>query len=409
MRKVIKLNIGLKQFSVFFGALCAICSMSPWFTWIYPIGLIVLFIFIILRIPFIPTVKFNNKDVIVLFFLVLFTASLTKLCFIDTYQNIVLIISSIIPLGIIILFSEEEKYLLLRYIIRIYSILLLISLIGFILKLIGLELPSSVLYNGNSVYLPFKNYYLFVINQDFGIFTRFASMMVEPGHVGMTCAFLLYINKYTLRSWENVVMTISLIWTFSLAGYAIYFVGICLHAILSTKNHIKTIAYIIFFCFIVGCASVAIYNSNNDSLLSAMIFARLESDGGKGIKGNNRNTPEFESFYDKFVDSENYYWGLDPDEFRNQFGGTPNSSYKNFIVERGIVSLILLLIWCIIYIKAYPSKLGFGLLLLFSMSFIQRPYFLWTIQSFVFVCGTSYFYSNKFTYSRQLLKLANNN
>ena len=55
--------------------------------------------------------------------------------------------------------------------------------------------------------------------------SRFQSIFLEPGYMASLLSFLLYAVKYNFKRWENVVILVAIIVSFSLAGYIITFTG----------------------------------------------------------------------------------------------------------------------------------------------------------------------------------------
>lgn len=391
----------LSNISVWIAVLISICSLYPWFTWYLPINVYLPLLFIISRLPIIiNTSIINHKILIVVFLYIVYAVVYCKFMIVEPRHNAIEFVLSIVPLGLIILFRNNELLIFYKRLIKIFSIVLLVSLLGFSLKTIGIELPFSILYHPNPWYNPYKNYYLFTVYNDYGLFTRFTSMMQEPGHIGMSCAILLYTTGYSLKRWYNIVMTVSLIWTFSLAGYVLYLIGGIIYIIAKHKSYVRQFLKILISISFLLPLVLFYYNYNKDSVVSSLVLSRFELDDKGGISGNNRNTEDFNMFYKTFLRSGESLLGMNYGEFTKKWGGTPNSSYKNFIMEKGIICTTLLVIFCLAYTQLFHTKIGYGLLILFVISFLQRPYFMWPIQSFTFIAMIRlwYYYNNKFKY-----------
>lgn len=391
----IKINNYLSNLSIWIAISVSICSIYPWFIWYLPVNIFLPLLFVTIRIIlYINHPHITKKQLASELSLFVFALVYCKFFIIEPRHNITEFILTIIPLSMMMLLRRTELKKFLYYLIISFSILLTISLIGFTLKTIGIELPYTLLTNPNPWYNPYKNYYLFTVYNDFGIFTRFTAMMQEPGHIGMACAIFLYITGYSLKKWYNIVMTISLVWTFSLAGYVLYVAGIVIQKILTNKNYIYSVIKISLFLLLLVLLTFFYYQTNRDSVISSLVLSRMEFDNSEGLSGNNRNTIDFEFEFSKFLKSNDALIGINYESFKKRWGGTGNSSYKNFILEKGLLSILLLLIFCIMYLKEYPSRIGAGLLILLTLSFIQRPYFLVPIQSFPFIASLYLFYYN---------------
>ena len=317
-----------------------------------------------------------------IFLLIPFAFCYIKPTLISFEESLRQFFSYIIILPFIIAFSEKEKNLFLKLLINSWCCITCISLIAFTINVFIYQLPHVTLIHPNGTYHSFTNYFFFVNQYELGFLTRFSGILAEPGHMGMVCAILLYINGYKLKNWQNVIMTIALIWSFSLAGYVLYFVGLLIHYLVTTKHLRKVLTSLTVGSILTITTTIIINTYYPESIISSLILSRLEFDSKGGIKGNNRNTSSFDNMYNNFLDSSESYFGIPPEEATRLLSGTPNSSYKVFIMQNGILGFICLWLFVIGFGFTYPSKLGFGFIVLIFISFLQRPYLLWEIESF---------------------------
>ena len=81
-------------------------------------------------------------------------------------------------------------------------------------------------------------------------------------------------------------------------------------------------------------------------------------------------------------------FGIGDEEFAERFG-SGNSSYKTFIVQNGIISLIFLFFLYCMLVRFYLSSIYVGLIILYIASFLQRPYALWEVELFLFMSAGS--------------------
>lgn len=362
----------------------AIVSMKPWFAWGLPFDTLLSILFILTRIPFIKK-EDSLKNILLVESFLIFSVFYIQLFQIPIKLSAIRIVVTILPICLFILTSAKEKYTFTRRLIKIYSIILFVSLIGFALKTVGVPLSYTLLSNPNPFYEPYKNYYFFTVYQDLDLFTRFTSIFSEPGHVGMISAILLYLNGFSLKNISNVIMTIALIWSFSLAGFLIYGVGLTLYLVLKSSHPLKSFMKVILGCGLVAGIAIATYSPSNDDMMTQLILKRLEFDSSKGLAGNNRNTGNFDNIYTNFTHNDKVIVGMGSEEYGRKFYGTANSSYKTFIMEYGWGATVFLLLFAFLCLKFYPSRLGFGLLILLIISFLQRPYFMWFIECFTYI------------------------
>lgn len=365
-----------------------IASLKPWFVWQSPHSVtIIMSIFVCLRALMVKP-RYSCAIVISVLGIAFFAGIYLQLFIIPIKKSLYETINLIIPLLFFSILESHEKTIFLERTVNVFSFILFLSLFFFLLHFY-IDLPYTIIQSNSDFYPPFKNYLFFVVagNNDLEWFTRFNSIYTEPGHVGTLCAILLYINGFSLKKWQNIIMTIALIWSFSLAGYVLYVIGILLYMLCVSKNVVFTSAKILGIGLILIICGMAFYSPSNDDIFSVKILSRLEYSDTEGISGNNRHTLTFEQFYEELMQSDQKYFGIGRVELARRFGETGNSSYKNYLVGNGYIGLLNLLFLGLILLYSYPSRKGLGLMLLFSISFIQRPFFLWHIQVFSYVAA----------------------
>ena len=130
-----------------------------------------------------------------------------------------------------------------------------------------------------------------------------------------------------------------------------------------------------------------------DNIFYELIFRRLEFDGGT-MAGDNRYTPVFEGYYELNMKNRQYLlFGMQNKFNINTFPG--NAGYKVYLIENGVIALAFLFLrYCAILYTQFSFR-GFALLILFSLSFLQRPYADWFVMYLLFVCALPYFITNK--------------
>jgi hypothetical protein len=391
----------ISTISIFFLFLLMLWSMGPWFAWNHTEIMITALSICFLLCRFVLFTKnyeidYSSITIIAFAFLVFFMVYLrfrTGIIGIINFIRIILVFTFVIMMGK----DETKKIVTLTTII--YSWIVGISLAAYLLVVFaGVELPYSIINISNdSYYPPFRNYRLFIMLTDRSVFfQRFQSVFTEPGHLGWISALLLYINKYEFKKKSVLVIFISLLMSLSLAGYVLLILGYLIKMIAKSKNFFGTILKI-FLVFAVLCGTgIYYYTKYPNSLFSGLILTRFELDEDRGVRGNNRTTGNFDYRYKtQFLTStENILWGKKMDEFEYMvnFGRGGNNSYKVFLYRYGSVSLIFLFFLYFSIVAIKPSRLGFGLLLLYCASFLQRTQ-LWDMQMFLFVGAIQYFYT----------------
>lgn len=376
-----------RKLYIYLFAFYLICSLNPWFVWYFPIKYLVFLLSLGCSILFILSNHANDKihkqNLIFLFFYLI----VINYCYI--YKVNISISTLVVSFSYVILFfiyqilTDDDKLKLKKIIINIFFYIILISLPFYILIVfLHFNLPHGTLYAPGDVYgFPFENYFFLIIgNSRF----RYQSIFTEPGHLGMILAFVLYMEKFDLKNKKNLLFLIASVFTFSLASYLLIIIGIVLFSFSKGKKIIKKIFILIIIMLSLFCIGVSFYKSHPKSLLSIMILSRLEFDSSKGISGNNRNSYFFEKEYKKITKKEKVF-GLEKSKLNKLIDGA-GTSYKIFIVQYGYIGIILLLfLFFPISMQNRNKKYGIGCFLLFLSSFLQRPYILWPIETFLFL------------------------
>lgn len=376
----------LSKASILISALIILYSSYPFFLWnLDTIKIILLFLFLSIR-TLLLTRKLSRLNSYAIYFCVILWLYLYVFHSVYITDIFTTIITRLLPVIFIILLSSDEKIQLVKYTTNIFAFIILLSLFFFLLWVIGIDMPHTRIEHSDSFYSHFQCYYFFITKVELGLFTRFQSVFTEPGHLGMFVSLLLYLNQYNWRKWQCWVFLISLLWSFSLAAYILFVAGFIMYNIFANNRIwqaiLKTFVGIFVFCIF----SVIYYSLQPNSVLSVLILSRLEIDKTRGIVGNNRNEESLERYYDRFEETTQYLYGIGVKKCDELFMSGGNSSYKIFILQYGFIGILLLLLWGIIVVYPTKSKLYWGLLILYCLSFWQRPYALWEIELFPFLC-----------------------
>ena len=350
-------------------------SMHAWFFWhtnsAY-IGLVVS-IFVCFYIIIEPVkLKFSYRKTIgVILLLLSYYIGYSK-----DFNTIVGMFFIIFPIIALIHIEDEEIHSgLLNFIANFFAILLPISLVVFWLSHAGLpvikEIPPPTFKYGSDF-----RCYIFAIQSNFyGI--RFSSIFLEPGHLGMILAYLLYALKFNLKDIRVIIIIVSIIFTISLAAYVLMILAFALTLYANKKLKIRyVVATILFFILLYIIAKN--YNDGRNYLNGAF-FKRLEFSEDKLIAGNNRTYGMFDDFYELAMEHKNLLlWGIGVDNFlllfeNADFGG---AGIKAFVLRQGLVALIFIFLgyifmgasiiakknrryligFIVLYINFYPQK-----------------------------------------------------
>ena len=417
MRFILKnISFNLSSISIFFLFLLMLWSMNPWFSWHYW-GIMVFFFtccFLLLRLALISN-KINNYSITVLS---LFAAAFAFLVYSMMYlrraegiPDIYIFIRTVLVFFLVISMHPKEQENIVTITTTAYALLVGISMFAYLLVVIGIELPYSIIDKPDDRYPPFLNFRLFIIGMHESVFLkRFQSVFTEPGHLSTISALFLYVNRYELKRKSVLIILISLLLSLSLSGYFLLFLGYFIQVLTRSKRLFKTVSIIVIVTVMLAGIGYFYYIVYPDSLFSSMILSRLEyylfSEGGPGFI-QDRTSKHFDYYYEtQFLKStEEVLWGKGP-EFGETYFKRMGMSYKVFLFRNGIITIILLFFLYLSIVSVKPTRQGFGLLFLYTVSFLQRTYALWEMQLFLFIGAIQYFYTesygNKECIERQL-------
>lgn len=357
-------------------SLLILFSNPMWFTWNYRIFYILFFsglliLFLLPRIRNNIRILYSQLVATFVFFLY-FCVFSSLLGGVQTYFFLSFSVVLLWPL-----IYENEKKFTLSYLTTFLTCLMLISFIPWFINTYLFSLPSFGTigyYESKGMDVVIQNYILFIqVEHDFLI--RFYSVFDEPGTIGTLIAFVLYGNKYNFKDKRNVVLLISAVFTFSLAFYILLGVGIVIQKV----KGLKTILLYGFLLTIVGISIV--YFLQNDATFNVTVLDRFNNIGDSM---ESRESRYLVVFYENFVNTQEFFYGKGRDfllEYGWMFTG---QSYKFFILEFGILGLLVLFLTYFSFIKVYNTY-TIGLLILFTISFIQRPFALLSWQILLFI------------------------
>lgn len=271
-----------------------------------------------------------------------------------------------IPLMVFSLVSDKiylESFRLFRKVMILISVIAIIIYIDFTFFHI---LPSkTVPFYGSEGY--YVNYYLSYISLgNDGI--RSCGFFNEPGYFGTILALLLLTDKINLRDKGNLFMIIAGITTWSMAFWALLFIGVFLYTLKNWKSRLLALGMI--FTFFVVVNSVKFSDPAINSLVE-----RFQYDYSKGsFKGDNRTTDDFNMFFQKFQDSGDVLLGNGTGYYASQkFEHV--ASYKTSILDWGYVGFFFTYVLLILlaFKAALNNRTAIVFVFCFAISIYQRP------------------------------------
>jgi hypothetical protein len=282
----------------------------------------------------------------------------------------------------VLIINDKVKFEIFKFITNSISILLGISLMGWVLYLVGIPLPYVAI---DSSYGPYLNYFFFIVYDEssyFSIIPRFSSIFLEPGYLGMITSLIIIAHQFRFNKISLKILFASTIFSFSLAAFLVLILSYIIYLSFSSNRFLLYLTLLIILLFSLYQISLE-YNSGENAIYN-YLFKRLEFSDGE-ISGYNRFSSDLEAYYYKFVRGDNLFFGIGEQEFRriNWDGG--NAGYKVFIIQYGILGTILVLFLYLFILLKYFSKVGALLFLAYSLIFLQAAYPLIEFQLLLFV------------------------
>lgn len=276
----------------------------------------------------------------------------------------------------------------LDIITNIVAIIILLSLPLWLFHVFIFELPSfgtlDISEMKGSHYV-FDNHFLFLIYNGFDYF-RFYSVFDEPGVLGTLSAFILFGNKYDMRKWQNIVIFLGGVFTYSLAFYILFLIGYFYFASSSLCKLLKSLLALILI------SSIVFFLLKDDVSFTLSIIERLQNFGLESI--DNRTGDEINEHLDAMYKSPVIVFGEGP-YFLKQHSDTVGASYKLFIIEYGLMGLLSLFLMYFSLVRIRTKDTIFCLIL-FVLSFFQRPYAFTSWQLVLFAAIQAKFYIGRF-------------
>ena len=363
------------NFFKYFLFFALIASFKAWFTW----NMKYLYIFLIgCCVGFFVTHKFffETKRNNIRWLIILYTAVyFGNLC--DGILATITPMIILFPFFFVVTLKAPQKEDLLSTIRVILSLLLTISLVGWISYYLGVSSSYTTIeygdYQGGAQYI-YENHYIYLINVtrlETELFPRFCFVFLEPGYLGCLLAMLLYIGNYKLDK-PNTVFYISLFFTFSLAGYILTLVGYFYYSYMKSK---KRILWLFTFVSLLSISiSFTLLYNKGDNYVNEMILLRLEYDEDTGIAGNNRSTYNTDKyFWGTFVNSSDLFFGQGRNALKRLHDA--DADWKVYVMQHGIIGTFLFLFFIF-----YPCLWNKNRTRVFMLSIIYFLIFVQTVH-----------------------------
>lgn len=274
-----------------------------------------------------------------------------------------LVVSLLLPL--ILINNSQSNARIIENFTKIYSILLIPSFIVYVMVIfLKIPIPYTITepLNALKTHSYFQYPFLVTIEPTYNLsYYRFMSWFDEPGVVGTISGCILLMKGLNWEKWETYPLIISGIFSFSLAFYILLLINVLLFN--SLRNKLPIIIGVICLMFIFY---------NND-FVNRLIFDRFAIEDGT-LAGNNRTTSQMDQFMKTYIYSDKVLFGYG--HHYSQIVNQGGSSYKNLIIDYGIIYFILLLSFTIV-ISVYilkDIKTILRYMIIWWAIIFQRPY-----------------------------------
>ncbi len=275
-------------------------------------------------------------------------------------------------------FSGKEMSTTLTYVTNTLALIICFSLPAWLIHTYILNFPLVSYLDlsemKGSIYL--MNNYVFFVTQKAYDYFRFYSVFDEPGVLGTLSALILLGNKYNFKNWQNFVILLGGIFTYSMAFYILSIIGYIYTNVKSFKKSITSIFFILIVIF------GTYHFLKDDTTFQASVVERFNSKGTERL--DNRTGFKATMYFNRHALDTNMIWGLG-DNLIRQKDLREGQSYVLFILEYGWLGLAILFIAYLSLLKKYTPDTLF-IVFWYSMSFLQRPKAFESWQIILFVC-----------------------
>ncbi len=303
----------------------------------------------------------------------------------------------------LMLFSLQDHISLQKiylYSKKIFAITLIPAIVIYLFVSVGISLPSVPLSSELREMATGYTYKLFMgvsvmMESSSGELPRLCGLFREPGFVGTLGALYLLGDRFALKKWENAVIFIACIFTFSVAFFLLLVLGLLLKKVVASNTKKGLVSGIVAVVLVVigYFAFLAIPFPASSPFAQVQERLVITEDG---LAGDNRMTEEYAvAAYENWAESgtKNVLFGYGEDN--RKVPGTNRSiwmkahSVKEYIFNFGVLSLVILCLSFIsITLVKYRSVKGIRkryiivLLLIFMISIYQR----YGVARFCYLC-----------------------
>lgn len=274
-----------------------------------------------------------------------------------------------------------EQLRIFNYIVTILTIVYILGLASYLLRLVGLNKQIGVAIAPNLWKEPYALFFGHAEEGSLNVY-RFSSIFDEAGVVGTINGLVLSAIGFSKLNVRSIVLLIAGLISFSLAFYIILFLNLLFYFNFKKVLLAFLLLFGVFFFF--------------RDKFDELIVSRLVIENGT-ISGDNRSSQDFDQYFKILVDNGGndliYGKGKLTSDAEEAFEGA--SSYKMFIVRYGILGASLVVVFYALFVFInFNSKRGWFLFLIFLISAYQRPDLIVLFNIVFFIGGIEYLKQN---------------
>lgn len=283
--------------------------------------------------------------------------------------------------------SKRFLFFVFKRLWIIYSSFMALSLLTYILLLIGVNVPGVFMPPLNELKEEFYVAYPFLVVMNDDITYNFCAFLDEPGAVGTMSFFFLFIEKCDFKKVGNWIILVSGILSMSLFFYgalAIYLIY------LATLKSLKINRVLILLLIVFGGVLVVTNETVNEKIMQRLSVEDKSDD--RLFAGDDRASSELKEYVSSVRWSNEYFFGTNSQSVREMAQGS--ASIQNVIVRWGLVVLLLYLLFYMFYGIHYIKQrsgvmvfMAFLLLTLYNRPYIFNQVFVFFFNMALFSCS----------------------
>ncbi|MPM67289.1 hypothetical protein SDC9_114211 [bioreactor metagenome] len=289
-------------------------------------------------------------------------------------------IHELISIGCFLLMRKDEKIRVFHFFYWIILICNIVSIIVYLCNILNINIGFTTLpfYNDGIETSIYNKWFIFATMGDprYSLI-RLCGIFNEPGALGTVCALLFASSFNYSKKREKIVWILTALFSFSLAGYMLLITYLIIY--LWNKNWRSIVVVLVFIVFFLATPRI---DWGNDQFNT---FAKRFEITTHGLMGDNRIRTTFNIEFEQFKNSSDYPFGKGANF--TLIEGT--ASYKNYIIQFGIIGFILYFsVWIIAALRqSRGNKDCIILLIVFLISIYQRPVTISNSYGYVLIFG----------------------